>query len=1453
MSSRIPEYSRYVSSITITHGGSGYGTGTTITISGGGGTGATATASVFNGIIQTVTITDEGSGYTTSPTVTVTGGGGSGAVLVAVLSFAALPTTEYQEISSLGIKYTLPEFIREDYPDFVTFLEKYYEFMDQTNKPGHLLLNKRYYDIDDLNDAELNKKALEFAKDFPQVLAIEKKKLYKNIKSLYESKGSERSIKAFFRLLYDEEIELSYPTQFILRASDGVWQQDSSVKVLLGYEDHRPTNLYAKAIDILYYETIGYTGSIPNRRAITEPKRISTAVVRANKIAYTTPSKYELFLELPRYVTSIPGPGTGAAATLTIVSGVITAVTLTSGGSGYLAAPDVIITSTGSGVGADIVAIVENGSVTGFIINSGGSSYVSGTTTIAFNAHSINSTVAISGTAGQFTCGKSAIAVGDQVKITGTLGGTGTISGYTSGNVYKVSAISGSVTRITVTSGGSGYTSNPTVAFSGGGGSGATATATRTGNIVTSINVTNGGSGYTSAPTITITGGGGSGATATSVAPLPAVTSFTLTATDDTAIVTTAGSLTGLTYTVNTKKYYETVILLKDAENLEQNIKGYITRCLTSVISGSYANYSVPSVDVTAGGSGYTSNPTVAFSGGGGSGAAATAERGKVTGITVTAAGSGYTSDPTVTIGSVATATATRTDNTVTGITLTAVGSGYTSAPTITISGGGGSGATAIATLSSRKSGNIVTSITVTNEGSGYTSNPTVTISGGGGSGATATAVRGKITGITVTSGGSGYTNAPTVAFSGGGGSGATATATLTGNVVTSITVTAGGSGYTSVPTVAFSGGVDTGARATAVRGTVTGITVTAGGSGYTTVPTVLAGVAISGTAGQFTCTATTLAIGDRLTITGTLGGTGTITGYTTGTVYRVSAITGSVSAVTGFTLQTPEGFSIVTTAGTPTGLTYTSVLTVTISGGGGSGATATATLTGNVVTSITVTAGGSGYTSNPTVTISGGGGSGAAATAVRETVTNITVKNEGSGYTSNPTVTISGGGGSGATATAVRGKVTSITVSNEGSGYSSAPTVTFTGGAGSGATATAVLQSDAGFKIGDVFSFAQTENDLSYFTVKEVDEDNVPTSWTILAPGSGYTSASTTDTITSDTGETLQITLSSDYLFLYDGKYKNDRGKTSSLNILQDNFKFQNYSYIIKSSLPQYIWNDVFREHMHPAGKEVFGDLFLISDLDISIEFSTTGLKLNEFITEDLTDASDALVVSFSTTRADSTTNSDTFTISIETFFTDSVSAAEIDFQDYGPEDYFPEAYTGIVAILKTVEKSLLDSSITSDAASINMSWNRTFTDPFGFGTNPSTDDIVVIETTWTRSFEDSTTEIDDIAVIETARSIADSTTAIDDIVVIETTWTRSFEDSTVAINDTVAIETTWTRSFEDSTVAINDTDAIETTWTRSFEDSATASDSGVITLLSYIDPTYFSEDYVGEVTNIT
>jgi hypothetical protein len=71
----------------------------------------------------------------------------------------------------------------------------------------------------------------------------------------------------------------------------------------------------------------------------------------------------------------------------------------------------------------------------------------------------------------------------------------------------------------------------------------------------------------------------------------------------------------------------------------------------------------------------------------------------------------------------------------VTGGIVTAGGSGYTSAPTVSITGGGGTGATAVATVN----GGLVSQIAMTNIGTGYTSPPTIGFTGGGGTGAAAT------------------------------------------------------------------------------------------------------------------------------------------------------------------------------------------------------------------------------------------------------------------------------------------------------------------------------------------------------------------------------------------------------------------------------------------------------------------------------------------------------------------------------------------------------------------------------------------------------------------------------------------------------------------------------------------------------------------------------------------
>ena len=87
-----------------------------------------------------------------------------------------------------------------------------------------------------------------------------------------------------------------------------------------------------------------------------------------------------------------------------------------------------------------------------------------------------------------------------------------------------------------------------------------------------------------------------------------------------------------------------------------------------------------------------------------------------------------------------------------------------------------------------------------------------------------------------------------------------------------------------------------------------------------TAVASTLAGVAITGTGGQISYTSQTgLVSGQRMTISGTLGGTGTITGYSNPTTYILTAVTATTA-----TLTTTAGAAVVTTAGTPTGLTYT-------------------------------------------------------------------------------------------------------------------------------------------------------------------------------------------------------------------------------------------------------------------------------------------------------------------------------------------------------------------------------------------------------------------------------------------------------------------------------------------------------------------------------------------------
>ena len=139
--------------------------------------------------------------------------------------------------TSLLVEGQVPEFVREQHPAFISFLEAYYEFLEQeqgvqnndlTSK-GKLLRNVSDVDvsIDEFEESFINN----FASLIPQEAISDKAFLIKNVLPLYLSRGNIKSYEFLFRLLYNEEVQLTFPRNNILRASAGDWVQENVLRV----------------------------------------------------------------------------------------------------------------------------------------------------------------------------------------------------------------------------------------------------------------------------------------------------------------------------------------------------------------------------------------------------------------------------------------------------------------------------------------------------------------------------------------------------------------------------------------------------------------------------------------------------------------------------------------------------------------------------------------------------------------------------------------------------------------------------------------------------------------------------------------------------------------------------------------------------------------------------------------------------------------------------------------------------------------------------------------------------------------------------------------------------------------------------------------------------------------------------------------------------------------------
>jgi hypothetical protein len=129
------------------------------------------------------------------------------------------------------VENQLPEFVRADHPQFVLFLKKYYEYMEQSGKTlevGKNLYN--YMDVDQTRADLLTYFKNNIIPDFPEQSQLSQEKILKAARSFYQKKGTGDSFKFLFRVLYGQEVEVYFPKQDILKASDGKWIQPNVVR-----------------------------------------------------------------------------------------------------------------------------------------------------------------------------------------------------------------------------------------------------------------------------------------------------------------------------------------------------------------------------------------------------------------------------------------------------------------------------------------------------------------------------------------------------------------------------------------------------------------------------------------------------------------------------------------------------------------------------------------------------------------------------------------------------------------------------------------------------------------------------------------------------------------------------------------------------------------------------------------------------------------------------------------------------------------------------------------------------------------------------------------------------------------------------------------------------------------------------------------------------------------------
>jgi hypothetical protein len=254
--------------------------------------------------------------------------------------------------------------------------------MEQSGKAVSVQKNIRsFQDIDRTEQQFADKLYQEYMKLMPAQMQADKALVMKYVRDFYVSRGSEKSIKFLLNILFNRsDVEFYYPKKDILRASDGKWFIQRTLRVTdVVAANVSNSSLYAleKFVNKSIYGANSGATAIGERVDQFYDNGTLISEISISGITGTFENGEQIYA----YYEGAPFANGSSVVIPTylitgnVFGGILNTITVTNPGTGYsIGDPVVIESNTGTGAVA-VVSKVSTGNVTSITVSEGGAGY----------------------------------------------------------------------------------------------------------------------------------------------------------------------------------------------------------------------------------------------------------------------------------------------------------------------------------------------------------------------------------------------------------------------------------------------------------------------------------------------------------------------------------------------------------------------------------------------------------------------------------------------------------------------------------------------------------------------------------------------------------------------------------------------------------------------------------------------------------------------------------------------------------------------------------------------------------------------------------------------------------------------------------------------------------------------------------------------------------------------